>query len=192
MTTDTQPTAPPQKKKQRRGNDVFANYLVVLLVFAGGALLVGLFMSWGQEEQLPEVDPAPDAAQFAEFAPYTAYVPENVPDDWVATSSRLTLNGATPDEAPTDPVSWDVGFVTTSDEYASFRMSNEVPADFIPAMTQDGESAGDQEVSGDTWDRYESADRRSLVHETDEATLVVTGTADYEELTTLAEALVAQ
>ncbi|QVQ51461.1 DUF4245 domain-containing protein [Spiractinospora alimapuensis] len=197
MTTETddapaQTAAPatPEKKPRSR-NDVFANYLVVLLAFAGISLVIVLFASWGEEESLPEVDYEADAEQFTAFAPFPVLAPEDLPDDWVATSSRLTLAGATAGEEITDPVKWDVGFVTSSEEYASLRIGDDDPEDFIADMTNDGDPDGDQQVADDTWDRYETpdGDRRSLVRPTEGATLVVTGTATYDELATLAESL---
>lgn len=183
-------SAPPDKKPRGR-NDVFANYLVVLLVFAGLSLVIVLFASWGEEERVEEVDYEADVDVFTTVAPFPVLAPENLPDDWVATSSRLTLSGTSAGEELTDPVAWDVGFVTSSEEYASLRIGDDDPEGFIREMTNDGDPDGDQQVTGETWDRYESpdGDRRSLVRATEGATLVVTGTAPYDELAILAESL---
>lgn len=175
----------------RAKDRTFTNYMVVLLVFA--ALVAGmvLVVSARQEEHLPTVDYRPDATLLAENAPYTAYVPEGLPADWRPTSSRLDLGGATAGEPPTDPVTWDVGFATPSDEYASLRISDADPETFVAEMTEGGEPDGTERVDGQVWERYYSTGegRRSLVRSADGATLVVTGTAEYAELAVLAAAL---
>lgn len=177
--------------RTRRANDVFANYVMVLLGFVALAVFVVLVVSWRQEERLPEVDYSTDADTFAEVAPFTAYVPEDLPDSWVPTSSRLDTGGAAAGEEPTDPVMWDVGFVTGSEEYASLRVSDAELGEFIAEMTENGAPDGTEAVGGERWERYYSEERgrRSLVLPVDGATLIVTGTANYEELAVLAASL---
>jgi hypothetical protein len=179
------------KASARRGTgDSIANYAVVLLGFVAVAVVVVLFVGARQQERLPEVDYTADAAALAEFAPYTAYTPEDTPQGWTPTSSRLDDGGALAGGEPQEPVTWDLGFATASDEYASLRISDAEPREFIAEMTQNGEADGEQMVDGEQWERYVGDEGQlSLVRETEDATLVVTGTADYEELAELAASL---
>lgn len=179
------------KPTPKRGTgDSVANYVVVLLGFVVLAVVIVLFVSSRQQERLPEVDYTADAAALAEVAPFTAYAPEEVPEGWTSTSSRLDDGGALAGEEPRSPVTWDLGFATASDEYASLRISDAEPREFIAEMTERGEPDGEQTVDGEQWERYVGEDGRlSLVREADGATLVVTGTAGYAELAELAASL---
>src|SRR5262249_31705048 len=92
------------------------------------------------------------------------------------------------------PVSWHLGFNTPSKEYAALEESNEAPdgaGNFIDRMTSQGHPDGTLQVAGVTWARTFRPDKkqRSLVRRLPGLTLVVTGTASYEELAVLAGSL---
>lgn len=174
-----------------RPESSFLNYAVALLALC--ALVAGavLLFSPSQEERISPIDYTPEAFALSTTAPYTAYVPEDLPEDWLPTSSRLDLGGGEAGGEPTEPVVWDVGFATPQDEYASLRIGDADPEAFIAEHTENAEPVGTEEqVDGQTWQRYANEEGRvSLVRELDDATLVVTGTADYPELAVLAGSL---
>lgn len=207
------------------GGRTYGTYLnYIVSVSAIGLLMAGMvtFVGWRQEENLPSVDYRADLATVAQLADYQVYAPVagEVPQGWTATSSRMddsvdaapdpdtdTTGAAAATSTDADAsdgdttdgevLTWEVGFATASDEYASMRISDADPEIFVPEMTEDGEDDGSSEIDGQSWQRQvnPAEDRRSLVRETDgtddqpEATIVVTGTAEYEELASLAEAI---
>ncbi|WP_242900963.1 DUF4245 domain-containing protein [Actinomadura terrae] len=140
------------------------------------------------KEVLPTVDYASQQWAMRNDAPFTSYAPQGLPPGWRPTSSRL--HGL--DEGGGRPVAWHLGFVTPSDEYAALEQSNEKAADYVPRMTNNRNPLGTQLVNGVTWTKYHRKDKKanSLARTLpDGVSLVVTGTASYEELAVLAAAL---
>ncbi|MBC6457534.1 DUF4245 domain-containing protein [Actinomadura sp. HBU206391] len=138
-----------------------------------------------QKETLPTVDYAPHTRALLISAPYTSYVPQGLPARWRPTSSRLT------GERGKEPVAWHLGFVTPTDEYAALEQSDERPEVFVARMTNRNQRVGAQQIAGASWDQYfrEDKKQRSLVRRLPDVTLVVTGTASYDELAVLAGSL---
>ena len=160
-------------------------YAVTVLICLG---LVGLLWSLtvAVGEPAPaRVEPARSAARFQVTAPYQTYAPRALPGGWRAISSRIT--GTRTD----GPVAWHLGYLTVRDEYAALEESDENPATFVPRMTNRDKPVGVQQVAGAAWVRYYRSDKKqsSLVRRLPGVTLVVTGTASYDELAALAAAL---
>lgn len=158
--------------------------MLACLLMAG---VVVLLTPKDETETLPTADYGGHLLTLRNEAPYTPYAPENLPVMWRATSSRLTGLG----EAD-KPVAWHLGMVTPSDEYAALEQSDERPvSEYLWRMTNSREPVGVQQVAGQTWQRYyrKDKDQRSLVRTLPDVTLVVTGTASYEELGVLAASL---
>jgi hypothetical protein len=141
------------------------------------------------KQTLPHVDASSAAEALRLTAPYLSYAPQGLPAGWRATSSRLS--GAS------GPVAWHLGLLTSGDQYAALEESNERPAEaFVKRMTNvdalDPKSlVGTRQVQGTAWNEYNRKDKRqnSLVRELPTVTLVVTGTASYDELAVLAASL---
>ncbi|WP_242614379.1 DUF4245 domain-containing protein [Actinomadura roseirufa] len=139
------------------------------------------------KEVLPTVDYQSHLWALRNDAPFTVYAPEGLPARWRPTSSRLHGLG----EAR-KPVAWHLGFVTPSDEYAALEQSNEKASEYVPRMTNNRKTLGTQQVAGFTWTKYYRKDKKanSLARTLpDGVSLVVTGTASYEELAVLAASL---
>ena len=153
--------------------------------FALVGLLWLLSIVGAREPALPRVDPAQAAAQFRAAAQYQTYAPQGLPAGWRATSSRITGTKAD------GPVAWHLGYLTARNEYAALEQSNENPATFIPRMTNRDRPVGTQQVAGATWERYYRSDKKqySLARRLPGVSLVVTGTASYDDLAVLAAAL---
>ena len=151
-------------------------------------LVIYMITPRSDNELLPTVDYSSQEWAMRQHAPYTAYAPEGLPPSWRPTSSRL--DGL--DEAGNKPVAWHLGFVTPSNEYAALEQSNEKASEYIPRMTNNRNSLGTQQVNGVTWTKYHRKDKKanSLARTLpDGVSLVVTGTASYEELAILAASL---
>ncbi|WP_243708710.1 DUF4245 domain-containing protein [Actinomadura sp. GC306] len=139
------------------------------------------------EQILPTVDYSAQLWAMSSDAPFTVYAPEGLSQDWRPTSSRM--HGLGEDG---EPVAWHLGFVTPSDEYAALEQSNEKPSEYIPRMTNSSIPIGTHQVGGDAWNKYHRKDKKanSLARTLPDGTsLVVTGTATYEELAVLAASL---
>lgn len=165
----------------------FALVLVVMLISPGNGVI------GGAKEILPSANPSEGAAALRATAPYVSWAPQGLPAKWHCTSSRLSGDGS-------GPVSWHAGYVTPSGEYAALEQSNETPVgDFVTRMTNinpatPGSLKGTREIAGVSWSEYFRKDKKqySLVRELPGVTLVVSGTASYDELAVLAGSLQAQ
>ncbi|WP_235017858.1 DUF4245 domain-containing protein [Thermomonospora echinospora] len=148
--------------------------------------LIALITPREHKETLPTADYGNHLFALRNKAPYTPYAPQGLPFTWRTTSSRVSgLDGE-------GPVAWHLGMVTPSEEYAALEQSDERPVgEYLWRMTNSREPVGVQQVAGQTWQRYyrKDKDQRSLVRTLPGLTLVVTGTASYEELAVLAAAL---
>ncbi len=126
-----------------------------------------------------------DLVKFRGAAPYQVVAPRSLPAGWQPVSSRLTV-------VPGGAVSWHLGFVTPSGGIASLEESNESPAQFILRMTSDGNILPGVWSGGAWWSRRwrPDKDQRSLSRSAPGAfTVVVTGTAGWQELYALAGSL---
>lgn len=115
-------------------------------------------------------------------APYPVLGPQGLSDGWRATSVRYDGNHD-------GSAVWHLGFVTPSGLYAAVEQSDAdrdaVVADAVPGGRPDGDAA----VAGRDWQRVQGTRYRALVQQVPGATTVVTGSASYEELAQLANAL---
>jgi hypothetical protein len=155
---------------------------------AASAMIVGaawLLVVGAGRQPPPRVDVGRQAARLGALAPYPAYVPMALPAGWRAVSTRITGSPANA------PVAWHLGYVTARGAYAALEESDEDPAAFVPRMANRDRPVGTQQVAGAAWDRYFRPDKKqySLARRLPGVTLVVTGTASYDELATLAAAL---
>lgn len=169
---------------QRLSSDI-GRYALAMLVCFGLVGLLWLVSIPGVDQPSPRVDIGQVAAKFRAMAPYQTYAPQRIPAGWRATSSRIT--GTTAE----GPVAWHLGYLTARDEYAAVEQSDENPAVFVPRMTNRNTPVGAQQVAGATWERYYRSDKEqySLVRRLPRVTLVVTGTASYDDLAVLAASL---
>lgn len=151
-------------------------------------LVIYVITPRSDKEVLPTVDYGSQLWAMRNDAPYTVYAPEGLPARWRPTSSRV--HGL--DGGGKQPVAWHLGFVSPSDEYAALEQSNERASEYVPRMTNNRTSLGTQQVNGVTWTKYHRKDKKanSLARTLpDGISLVVTGTASYEELAVLAASL---
>lgn len=176
------PVSPAVYKRLTTGLGGYSIAMLACLVLVG---LVVLITPRDQKEVLPTVDYAFAMKTLGASASYTAYGPAGLPAGWRPTSSRLTGVGGS------GPTAWHLGFVTPRDEYAALEESDEGAEAFVKRMTNRDRPEGVRQVAGASWDQYFRADKkqRSLVRRLQGVTLVVTGTASYDELGVLAAAL---
>jgi hypothetical protein len=162
----------------------FSMAMLVCLAVAGLVLLISPRRN---ESAMPHADYQSDLAGLTAIAPYQVQAPQGLPPQWFPTSTRLSGQAR-------GPVSWHLGFFTARKEYAALEESNETPdgaGNFVDRMTSQGHPDGTTQVAGATWDRTFRPDKkqRSLVRRLPGLTLVITGTASYDELAVLAGSL---
>jgi hypothetical protein len=176
--------SPSVYRRLMSGLPSFTMAMLACLVVVG---LVILITPSRNEGAMPRADYQGDLSGLRAIAPYQVLAPQGLPPQWYPTSTRL--NGHTG-----GPVSWHLGFYTPQKEYAALEESNETPdgaGNFIDRMTSQGHPDGTAQVAGATWARTFRPDKkqRSLVRRLPGMTLVLTGTASYEELAVLAGSL---
>jgi hypothetical protein len=162
----------------------FGMALLSCLVVVG---LVILITPRRNEGAMPRADYRGDLSGLMAIAPYQVQAPQGLPPQWYPTSTRLSGRAG-------GPISWHLGFYTPGKEYAALEESNETAdgaGHFVDRMTSQGRPDGTAQVAGATWDRTFRQDKkqRSLVRRLPGVTVVVTGTASYEELAVLAGSL---
>ncbi|WP_240808233.1 DUF4245 domain-containing protein [Actinomadura geliboluensis] len=180
--------SPGVHKRLTTGLSGFAIAMAACLVLV---LAVYVVSPRSDEEVLPTVDYSSQLWAMRNDAPFTVWAPEGLPAGWRPNSSRLTGLGAGGDT----PVAWHLGFVTPSDEYAALEQSDEKASEYVPRMANSGKPTGTQQVGDVTWTKYHRKDKKAnTLARTlpDGSSVVVTGTASYEELAVLAAALKAQ
>ncbi|WP_066371948.1 DUF4245 domain-containing protein [Herbidospora mongoliensis] len=163
-------------------------YAFALLVCFAGVGLFLLVTPQSRTEHIPRIEFAYDAkvaARVAGEAGFSVEVPEPVQPNWIPTSSNLTNTKGV--------VTWRLGFATGKRMHAMLAQSNEQPlAGFANRMANTETSAGTEVINGTTWEKRfrEDKNQRSLVRVLDGHTVIVTGSADWPELSALAASLV--
>lgn len=176
--------SPSVYRRLTSGVPGFAAAMLSCLVIVGLVMLISPRTHSGTT---PRVDYLSDLSGLRAVAKYPAQAPEGLSPQWYPTSSRLTGK-------PGGPTAWHLGFYTPRKQYAALEESNETPGgagNFIDRMTSQGHPDGTVQITGTTWDRKFRPDKkqRSLVRALTGFTIVITGTASYEELGELAASL---
>lgn len=114
-------------------------------------------------------------------ASYAVVAPVGLPETWKATSVRF--RGDESDH-------WHLGFHDPDGQYVAIEQSAEKPSRFIAEATQDAKKTGTtQEIGDETWTRYEGERYDALVLQGTGSTTVVAGSASFDRLTKMAQAL---
>ncbi|MDP9865103.1 MULTISPECIES: DUF4245 domain-containing protein [Streptosporangium] len=159
----------------------FYGYAVAMLVCLAGVGVFLLVTPQSRTEHIPKVDFSFDVANMRRDAPYQVWSPDQVPAGWIPTSSRMTKEKGA--------VTWRLGFATAKRSHAMLAQSDERPAaEFANRLANTGEVTGSVQIGGVTWEQRVRKDKnqRSLVRLLPDATVVVTGTAQWDELSALA------
>jgi hypothetical protein len=170
------------------GTDMIRSLGLVAIV-----LLVWMYFSHPRSsDAIREVEWAPAAQSAATSAPFEVLAPP-VTFPWPATSARV--------EPQADgTLAWRAGFYTPEKEYAAILQRGQFPAqadkaqaEWIAGETRKGVAGGTVTIADREWTRMEGDptpdDRRSLVLVEDGTVTVVTGSAEWAELETLAGTL---
>lgn len=180
--------ATQRRRRRGTGRDMLLSLGLV-------AVLVGAWM-WLQQPRTPDpvkpVDWWPVAQSAAASASYPVVAPpKSFP--WIATSARA-------EPQPDGTLVWRVGFYTPSDAYAGVLQRGVFPeqaagsvTSWVDEETRHGVAEGTVTIDDQTWTRMTGDatpdEKRSLVLAEKGTTLIVTGSAGWDELSTLAASL---
>jgi hypothetical protein len=132
------------------------------------------------------VDPGSAIQLAVARAGYAVPAPTGLAEDYRPTSARTDAGGA----GEGDPVTLEIGYLTPSQEFAGFVVSDDERAAPLRRVLDDSVEEGTVDIGGETWSRRTTVrDETALVRETGGATVVVSGSAPEEELTAVADAV---
>jgi hypothetical protein len=166
-----------------------ANMLRSLLPLVVIILAVVGWQSFRQgpdENPVKPIDPSSTVQLAAARAGYAVAVPTGLPDGYRPTSARTDAGSA----GAGDPVTLQIGYVTPSDQYAGFVVSDDPAADPLTAALKGAREQGTVDVGGQTWTRATTQRGETALSRTDAGvTVLVTGSASEAELETVAGAV---
>jgi hypothetical protein len=153
--------------------------VVICLVVVGWTAL----RQSGDVDPVREIDPSSTVDLAAARASYALLVPEGLGDGYRTTSARTDAGKA----AEGDPVTLEIGYVTPSDEFAGFVVSDDRRADPVSAVLDGAQEQGTADVGGRAWTRSTTEKGETALSRDDGGVIVVvTGSASEEELETVA------
>ncbi|MGY0492054.1 DUF4245 domain-containing protein [Streptomyces sp. WG-D5] len=167
----------------RNGKKTVGSLVLSLGVCVVAAGVIYLFVPHDDSGEPPvkRVDYKIELTTARRAASYPVAAPTGLSDAWKATSVRYqgTSNDA-----------WHLGFLDPDGQYVAVEQSADKSKAFIADATQKAEATGrTQRIGGEEWERYKGEKYDALVLKKDDATTVVTGTADFARLTKMAESL---
>ena len=177
------PTAVERANRMSAANMIRSLAPLVLI-----CLLVVGWIAFRQSGADPvrEIDPGSTVQLAAARADYEVQAPAGLPEGYRPTSARTDAG----DAVEGAPVTLEVGYVTPSEEYARFLTTDDPRADELTALLDDAREDGSVDVDGGTWSRLTSARGETvLTREDGGVTTVVTGSADEDELETVAASI---
>jgi hypothetical protein len=174
--------APPPPTADRSARFTAANMLRSLLPLVVLCLLIVAWTTWRQsgDERVQTVDPSSTIQLAAARASYPVVAPTGLPEEYLVTSARTDAGQA---EAEGDTVTLEIGFLTPSEEFAGFVVSDDPGAGPV-------EEQGEVEIGGQTWRQLTTGrGETAFVQEDGRVTVAVTGSATDDELRAVAAAV---
>lgn len=180
--------APPPSSAVERANRLsVANMLRSLLPLVLISLLLVAWQAFRTDEQpVREIDPASTVRLAEQRAGYAVPAPTGLSEAYRPTSARTDAGFA----AEGDPVTLEIGYLTPSQEFAGFAVSDDPRAQPVRDVLEGATEEGTVDVGGQSWRRV-TTDRgeTALSRESDGVVVVVTGSAPDDELRTVAAAV---
>ena len=184
---DQEPAASPAVQRAARMNA--ANMVRSLLPLVLICLVIVWWTSFRQGpdvQPVRTVDPTSTVDLAAARASYQILVPQHLSSGYRPTSARTDAGNATGGA----PVTLEIGYVTPSDEFAGFVVSDDRRAAPLAAVLDGSTKQGTVELGSSTWTRETTRrGETALVREAGGVTVAVTGSASEEELETVAAAV---
>jgi hypothetical protein len=137
-------------------------------------------------DPIREIDPSTTVDLAAARASYPLLYPQGLDDGYRPTSARTDAGAA----EPGDPVTLEIGYVTPTEEFAGFVVSDDRRADAVAAVLDGAVEKGAVEVGGQSWTRSTTQDdETALSREADGVIVLVSGSASDPELEAVAAAV---
>jgi hypothetical protein len=186
---DAGPPAPsPAVQRAARMNA--ANMVRSLLPLVVICLAIAWWTSFRQGpdvQAVRTVDPTSTIDLAAARASYPLVVPRGLDDGYRPTSARTDAGAAT---SAGDPVTLEIGYVTPSEEFAGFVVSDDRGADPLAAVLDGAQEKGTVDVGGQSWARATTTKGETVLSREDGGVIVaVSGSASEKELETVAGAV---
>jgi hypothetical protein len=172
-------SAPTPRGRETVGDMVRSMSLVLVVV----GVVVLLTVRANPHEKLQQVDYSLQLQQTRLAAAYDVFAPVGLGDTWKATSAR--------GENVEGVVTWHLGLVTPAEHYAAVEQSDGPVTAFLDDFVAGATKSGVVTISGVRWQRLEGGkpEQRALLLRGRGVTTMVTGSATFSELRTLASAL---
>jgi hypothetical protein len=184
--TDSTPPPPPPTDRAARFNA--ANMLRSLAPLVLIALLIvgyQAFKSSGETNVHP-IDPTSTERLAADQAGYPLLAPAGLPGSYRPTSARTD---ADPDRTG-EPVTLQIGYVTPSQEFAGFVLSDDLKDDAVTSVLDGAQQQGTVDLAGTAWTRSTNARGETVLsRKAGDAVVLVSGSASEKELETVAGAV---
>ena len=133
-----------------------------------------------------EVDPTSTVDLAAARASYPIVVPQGLADGYRPTSARTDAGAA----SEGDPVTLEIGYVTPSEEFAGFVVSDDPRADPLATVLDGATGKGSVAIGGRAWTRATTSEGETVLSLEDGGVIVaVSGSASEKELETVAAAV---
>ncbi|WP_251050123.1 MULTISPECIES: DUF4245 domain-containing protein [unclassified Streptomyces] len=149
-----------------------------------GIVVAGIYMFLPHDEKADPtrvVDYRVETITARRAAPYPVAAPVGLPDEWRATSVTYERKNAN---------AWHLGFLDPEQQYVAVEQSSDATAKFVAKITKHAQATGQTQQVGDlTWERWDGEKYDALVRQEQGYVTVVTGTASFEQLAKMAEAL---
>ena len=179
------PTTPPSPAIERANRMNAANMLRSVLPLVVICLVIVGWTAWRQsgDAGVRTVDPSTTAQLAAARASYPLLVPTGLSEDYRPTSARTDAGAA----GEGDAVTLEIGYLTPGEEFAGFVVSDDRRATPLAAVLDGAQERGTLDVAGQEWTRSTTEKgETALSRESGGATVVVFGSADDDELETVA------
>ncbi|MCZ2858031.1 DUF4245 domain-containing protein [Blastococcus sp. VKM Ac-2987] len=179
---------PPSSAVQRADRMSAANMLRSLLPLVVISLLIVGWIAFKNDPGDPvrEVDPSTTIQLAQSRADHPVPVPGGLGEDYRPTSARTDAGNA----AEGDAVTLQIGYLTPSGGYAGYVVSGAPDAEAVDAVLDGATEDGVTELGGEQWTRSTTErGETALSRVADGVTLVVTGSADDDELAAVAAAV---
>lgn len=174
-----------QPPPRRRPNPSALDLVRALAPLVVLILVVVWLSSPSDPDPVLEIDPAGQLSYAATLADFDVLAAAGLADGWRATSARVdpAVDGG--------PVVVRVGYLTPAGEFAEVAQGSVPTETLLTDVLGDGYAEGDAvSIDGDQWRQSEAADgEQAFVRDAAGSTVVVTGSADDDELRALVESL---
>lgn len=182
-------TAAPPSAAMQRANRLNAGNMVRSLLPL--VLICLVIVGWtalrqNGDEGVRVVDPAGTLQLAAARADYQILAPAGLGAGYRPTSARTDAGAASEGDA----VTLEIGYLTPDEEFAGFVLSDDRRAGPVTAVLDEAREEGTVDVGGQVWTRSTTARGETVLsREVGDATVVVFGSAEDEELVEVAGAV---